>query len=171
MTIIDRYREWYEQEIDANDKMLPMIESVPMDRRDDPKFQRAVVLAAHLAACRDNWLDRMTNESKSQTEWWPEDAKVEELRARYAKTEKAWTGYLAKLSEEEMLRNFEFNTTEGPRYRWNVEGQIIQLVGHAFYHRGQIAMIVDDLGGKAVDTDYLFWAYPRNPEWGLVSDK
>jgi uncharacterized damage-inducible protein DinB len=168
MTLIDRYREWYEQEIDANDKMLTMIESVPADRRSDPKFQRAIVLAAHLAACRDNWLDRMINESKAQVDWWPEKARLEELRPRYVKTEKAWTDYLAKITEEDLAKEFVFDTTQGPRYRWYIEGQIIQLVGHAFYHRGQISMIVDELGGKSVDTDYLFWAYPRNERWGAV---
>ena len=168
MILLERYREWYEQEIDANGKMLAMIESVPVAKRDDPRFQRAIVLAAHLAACRDNWLDRMTNQSRNQIDWWPENAKLDELRPRYAKTQRAWSDYLASLTEEEMAKEFEFNTTEGPRYRWYNEGQIIQLVGHAFYHRGQIALLVDQLGGETVNTDYLFWAYPRNPRWGAV---
>lgn len=169
MTLVDRYREWYEQEIDANDKMLMMIESVPDEKRSDPKFQRAIVLAAHLAACRENWLDRMTTGGKNQTDWWPENARLEDQRARYTKIERLWTDYLANLSEEEMARDFEFEASQGGRYRWNVEGQIMQLIGHAFYHRGQIAQIVDELDGDTVDTDYLFWAYNRNPNWGAVS--
>jgi len=55
------------------------------------------------------------------------------------------------------------------QYRWSIEGQIVQLVGHAFYHRGQIAQIVDDLGGSTVDTDYLFWAYVKNPRYGKIN--
>jgi uncharacterized damage-inducible protein DinB len=34
---------------------------------------------------------------------------------------------------------------------------LTQLFGHAWYHRGQIAQLVAELGGKAVDTDYIFW--------------
>jgi uncharacterized damage-inducible protein DinB len=171
MTLIDRYREWYEQEIDSNDKMLAMIESVPGDRRSDPRFQRAIVLAAHLSACRDNWLDRMIHGGKAQTDWWPEDAKLEDLRTCYAVTEQAWSNYFAKLNDGELTRVFEFLTTEGKRFRLGVEAQIMQLIGHAFYHRGQIALLVDQLGGQPVDTDFLYWAYSRNPTWGLVSNQ
>ena len=32
--------------------------------------------------------------------------------------------------------------------------QIEQLAGHAAYHRGQIALLVDQLGGEVQDTDY-----------------
>ena len=35
------------------------------------------------------------------------------------------------------------------------------MVGHAFYHRGQIVMLVAELGGDTVDTDYLFWSESR----------
>jgi uncharacterized damage-inducible protein DinB len=34
------------------------------------------------------------------------------------------------------------------------------VFGHAWYHRGQIAMLVKDLGGETVDTDYIFWNRP-----------
>ena len=170
LSIVDRYREWFEQEIDSNDKMLGMIESVPADKRSDRRFQRAATLAAHLCACRENWLDRMTNGTKNQGPWWEEDAKLETLRPRYVAMEKAWCHYLAKIDDKELARNFEFPASQGSQSRWNIEGQIMQLIGHAFYHRGQIALLVDQLGGETVDTDYLYWAFPRNPEWGLVTD-
>jgi uncharacterized damage-inducible protein DinB len=34
---------------------------------------------------------------------------------------------------------------------------LTQVFGHAWYHRGQIASLVAELGGKAVDTDFIFW--------------
>jgi uncharacterized damage-inducible protein DinB len=42
-----------------------------------------------------------------------------------------------------------------------VEVQVIQLFGHASYHRGQIALLVDQLGGEVVDTDYVDWWWAR----------
>ena len=121
-SIADRYREWFEQEIDSNDKMLGMIESVPNERLSDPRFQRAVTLAAHLAACRENRLDRMINDSKNQVPWWEEEAQLETLRPRYAAMEKSWSDYLAKVDEKELARNFEFPASQGTKYRWNIEG-------------------------------------------------
>ncbi len=38
--------------------------------------------------------------------------------------------------------------------------QAVTLAGHASCHRGQIALLVDQLGGETVDTDYVYWAVP-----------
>ena len=72
------------------------------------------------------------------------------------------------MRDDDLARDFEFNSSTGDRYRWNIEGQIAQLVGHAFYHRGQISLLVDELGGETVDTDYLFWAVARNSHYGKI---
>jgi uncharacterized damage-inducible protein DinB len=166
--MIERYREWYEQERDSNTKMLAMIDSVSASRRNDPRFAQAVGLAAHLAACRENWLDRMISGGLRQVDWWPQNGTPEELRTRYAITSAAWKGYLDSLTTAELERDFEFTATDGSLYRWSVEGQIMQLIGHAFYHRGQIALLVEQLGGATVDTDYLYWAIPRNERYGRI---
>lgn len=166
--MIERFQEWFEHECDCNAKMLGMIESVPIDRRSDPEFARAVQLAHHLAACRENWLDRMVNESKNQTDWWPEGESPTTLSLRYQLMKDAWSKYLASLDDTTLVEDFEFPGSDGKRYRWSIEGQIVQLVGHAFYHRGQIAMLVDKLGGETVDTDYLYWAYARNSRYGEI---
>ena len=166
--MIERYREWYEHEKDCDAKMIAMIESVPHDKRADERFARAVQLAHHLAACRENWLDRMANGSKDQTDWWPKGQSHEALSARFAKLEAQWTEYLATITDDDLERDFEFPDGDGVWYRWSIEGQIVQLVGHAFYHRGQIAMLDEMLGGETDDTDYLFWAFPRNERYGVI---
>jgi uncharacterized damage-inducible protein DinB len=83
--------------------------------------------------------------------------KLEELPARIAKTETAWVAYLEKLDERELTRTLEWQAGDGKRYRWDIEGILTQTFGHAWYHRGQIAQLVAILGGKAEDTDYVFW--------------
>src|SRR5690348_9686429 len=125
MTHIEKYRHWYEHEKACNAKILEMIASVPQEARSDPRFERALVLAAHLAACRENWLDRMTAGGDNQTAWWPETAKLEELPGRYAGIEKRWTEYLAGLEDDGLDVDFDFPTSTGVSYRWNIEGQIV----------------------------------------------
>jgi uncharacterized damage-inducible protein DinB len=166
MSVIERFRHWYEQECDSNEKMLRMVESVPTENLEDPRFSRALTLVAHLAACRQNWLDRMTNEGKNQAAWWEEGVALENLRPRYAAVEESWRACLASLNDESLDQDFEFPTRDGKRFRWSIEGQIVQLVGHSFYHRGQIALLVDQLGGETVDTDYLYWEFEQNPRYG-----
>src|SRR2546423_11179522 len=113
MSQIERYRTWYEHERDCNSKMIAMIESVPADRRDDSALARAVGLAAHLAACRENWLDTMTGSGRNQGDWFPDNSQLESLRPRFSAIETKWTNYLNTLSDDDLGRDFEFAGSDG----------------------------------------------------------
>ena len=160
MSLIERYRTLYEHEKDANHKMLAMIESVPEASRGDARFQRAVTLADHLAACRENWLTYMTGEKNEIVLWFDPNADPATLRPRYAAIESRWTDYLAHLDDNLLPQDFTF-TEVGQSFSVPIEVQTEQLVGHAAYHRGQIALLVDQLGGETVDTDYVDWWWAR----------
>ncbi len=158
MAHIDRYRNLYEHEKDCNARMLDMIDSVPDDRREHERFARALALVGHLAAGRENWLDRLAGLGEHQIDWWPAVIELASLRARYAALEHAWTEYLSRIEDADLDTEFGFPTREGGRFSFRKGILIEQLVGHAAYHRGQVALLVDQLGGETVDTDYLQWA-------------
>jgi hypothetical protein len=40
------------------------------------------------------------------------------------------------LDERELARTLEWQTGDGKRYRWDVEGILTQVFGNAWYHRG-----------------------------------
>ena len=166
--LIARYRHWYDHERDANAKMLDMIESVPEFARSDARFARALVLAAHLAACRENHLEAFFGR-EAGAEWFPESVALQSLRPRFATLETAWSGYLDSLTDATLVRDISLRDGDF-RYLWNVEGQVFQLLGHAAYHRGQIALLVDDLGGTTVDTDYVDWAFGLEPRFTQIAD-
>ena len=157
MSLLESYRVLYEYEKDCNHKMLAMLESVPESGRSDARFQRAVTLASHLAAGRENWLDWMDGEGQNQVVWTDETCELATLRPRFSALESQWTDYLARLEPERLAQDFEFTESNGERYRLSIEVQIVQLIGHASYHRGQIVLLVDQLGGETVDTDYADW--------------
>ena len=167
-SLIARYRHWYDHERDANAKMLDMIESVPESARTDARFVRALRLAAHLAACRENHLEAFHGR-EAVAEWFPESVALPSLRLRFAALETAWSGYLDSLSDATLVRDIALRDGDF-RYLWNIEGQVFQLLGHAAYHRGQIALLVDDLGGATVDTDYVDWAFENEPRFAQIMD-
>ncbi len=157
MSLIEHHRGLYEYEKDCNHKMLTMLESVPEINRSDARFQQAVTLADHLAACREKWLDYMEGRGHNQIEWWNKQCELDTLRPRFASVESRWTNYLARLEGDQLAQEFEFSESSGETYMLPVEVQIVQLMGHASYHRGQIALLVDQSGGETADTDYAYW--------------
>jgi uncharacterized damage-inducible protein DinB len=158
-TLADRFRDWYEYECDCNAKSLAMLASVPAERRAAPEFQKAVGRMAHLVAARRRWLNRLGH-WPNPPDPFPQNT-LDELPKLVADTEAAWRQYLRHVDEAELKRSFEWQTADGKRYRWTVEGVLTQTFGHAWYHRGQIAQLVAGLGGRAVDTDYIFWSNPE----------
>jgi uncharacterized damage-inducible protein DinB len=158
-SIADRIRRWYDYERDCNAKSLQMLASVPVERRSAPEFQKAVGRMAHLVAARRRWLSRLGHWPESPS-LFPQSTTLDELPALVTSTEAAWVAYLGQLDDDQLAREIDYRTDDGRTFRWTVEGVLTQLFGHAWYHRGQIAQLVAQLGGKAVDTDYIFWCKP-----------
>jgi uncharacterized damage-inducible protein DinB len=153
----DRFRNWYAYERDCNAKTLAMLDSVPPGARANPNFQRAIDKFAHLIAARQVWLFRLGQWPERPATFFPTGTTLADFPPRIKAIEEAWTTYLAKLDDATLLSEFSFTTSAGDRFRWNVLDLLTQVFGHAWYHRGQIATLVKDLGGKPVDTDYVYW--------------
>lgn len=166
MNKISHEQQLYAHECDCNDKMLTMLASVPEANRTDPRFQQALSLAAHLAACRENWLTWMAGEERPIVAWFERDTTRESLGPRFAALEERWTTYLGSLTDDDLEQTFSFTEANGVTYRVVRGGQITQLYGHAHYHRGQVVLLVDQLGGESVDTDFIDWIYSRDPRYG-----
>ncbi|HTQ08694.1 MAG TPA: DinB family protein [Fimbriimonadaceae bacterium] len=168
MASTENHRLWYAHECDANAKMLAMIRGVPEGARADGRYGRALALAAHLAACRENFLASLSGSGERFGPWWPEPPDLDELERRFAKIQDRWTAYLDSLTDAALDASFEFEDN-GYRFAGHVEDQIMQLAFHAFYHRGQVVQLVDQLGGETVDTDYIDWIIPQRPDrWHAV---
>lgn len=158
-SLSDRFRHWFRYEQDCHAKALNMLASVPASQRGMPEFQKAVDRMAHMVAARLRWLHRLGHGSPPPP-LFP-SSNLEDVRRSLAEMEKVWTDYLARLDDRALERVFDYQATDGLHYRWNVEGVLTQLFGHAWYHRGQIAQLVKQLGGETVDTDYVFWSQPE----------
>ncbi len=156
--LLDRFRLWFEHECDCNAKILTMLESVPMNKRQDPAFAKALEKAAHIALARELWLSRLSQDCLPPTNLFPA-LPLKELRPLYESMQAKWVKYFAGLSEADLQNHFEY-VRQGVSLRYTVEFALTQLNGHAWYHRGQVGSIVAQLGGEFVDTDFVFWQKP-----------
>lgn len=159
LSFAERFRNWCAYERDCHARRLKMLESVPLEARGSPQFARAVGKPAHLVAARHWWLYRLGVAADHPESWTPSTT-LEELPAAIGDFEERWTGYLATLTDADIADAFECSGGDGRRYRWRLLDLLTQVFGHAWYHRGQIAMLLSDLGGKAIDSDYIYWNRP-----------
>jgi len=166
-SLTERFRNWYEYERDCNAKSLKMLQSVPTEARASSQFTRAVGKMAHLVAARHMWLHRLDVVTDRPDSWFPPTT-LEQLPAAVEAIEQRWTAYLARLTDANLAADFDYTGSDGRRYRWRLLDLLTQVFGHAWYHRGQIAMLVKDLGGEATDTDYIFWNRPTVIEEGTM---
>jgi uncharacterized damage-inducible protein DinB len=159
-TIADRYRRWFAYEKDAHEKTLRSLGTVVEARRSHPSFRKGVGLVGHLVAARELWLHRLgfrPAAPSTPAEFFPQDLTLDELASGLRAIHQEWDDYLTGLDETELSRVFEYRSLEGERFRNRVEDIVTQLFGHSWYHRGQVAMLVRELGGEPAVTDYVFW--------------
>jgi len=159
-TLADRYRRWFAYEKDAHEKTLQSLRTVAGERRSHPSFQKAMSLVGHLVAARQLWLYRLgfrESAPRSVADFFPEGLTLEDLASRLRDVHREWDDYFEGLDEGELARVFEYRALEGDRYRNRVEDIVTQLFGHSWYHRGQVASLVRELGGEPAATDYVFW--------------
>jgi uncharacterized damage-inducible protein DinB len=155
--LIDRYRRWFEYEIDSHAKTLESLQNVPGELQQSEGFQKALKLFAHLIAARMMWLHRF-GVSDKRAKLFPKEATLSELPQNLDEMHKAWSHYLNELNEEELARVFEYQSYEGERFRSTIEDILTQLFGHSWYHRGQIAQLVRTIGAEPAVTDFVFWS-------------
>jgi uncharacterized damage-inducible protein DinB len=161
-SIADQFRRWFEYEKDANAKVLASLESVPPAERASPSFQKALNLAAHLATARSIWLHRLGIGDRPR-ELFPQNVALADLAPNFRAMERAWTEYLAPLTDADLARVIDYQSYDGDRFRNTVAVVLTQLYGHSHYHRGQIASLVKAGGGEPAKTDFIFWARETIP--------
>ncbi len=163
---VERFRRWFEYEVDAHAKVLASLSTVPAGNRSSPEFHKAVEVLGHIAAARQMWLFRFGVADRRPDELFPRGLSLEGVAGRLREVHAAWADYLGRLTDGELDRVFEYQSWEGQRFRNRVEDILTQLFGHSWYHRGQIASLVRAAGGEPAVTDFVFWCREPIPPAG-----
>jgi len=159
--LAERFRRWFEYEQDAHAKTLASLRAVPVESRARPEFAKAVSLLAHLVAARRLWLFRLGVDPRQPKEFFPQAMSLDELERSLSEMHQLWSGHLARLTDADIARSFEYTSTDAGPMRNTIEDVLAQLFGHSSYHRGQIAQLLRQMGAEPAITDYIYWA--RNP--------
>jgi uncharacterized damage-inducible protein DinB len=162
----DQFRRLFEYEAEAHRKTLHSLRAAHSAHEGKPELQQAVDLAAHIATCRDMWLKRIRGCATLPPTLFPTGLALTTVEGEFARVERDWRQYFDTLASDELAREFEYVSYEGGAFRSAVNDVLIQLFGHSLYHRGQIALLLRQIGATPAATDFVFWS--RRPAGELV---
>src|SRR6266540_6502378 len=98
----ERYRRWFEYEMDSHAKVLAAFKSVAASARQTEAFRKAVELAGHIVAARRIWLFRLGAAKDAPSDFFPRGMTLSELARRMEKMHAAWSDYLAGIGEKKI---------------------------------------------------------------------
>ncbi len=101
------------------------------------------------------WLHRWKGESPKHV-FAPEDfPTLVELEARWYTVERQQAQFIDRLTDVELRERVSYENLQDQRWEYT-RGQMIQhVVNHSSYHRGQVAVLLKQLGKTPNATDFL----------------
>ncbi len=157
-TLTGRYRRWFEYERDSHAKVMAALNAVPEPLRSRPEFTKAAGLVAHLVAARELWLFRLGAIAEGPQDLFPAVTTLHGVAEDLEAIETAWSGYLDRLDDARLVQPLRYRSIEGEWYSTAIVDILTQLFGHSAYHRGQIALLLRQLGLEPPITDFVYWA-------------
>ncbi len=147
--MLDQFRKNYEYDYWANDKFLKALEGMP-----EPP-EKAVKLLGHIFFALDVWLARLKKEENLSRFTDPNPTyALGDCREKLEELHSSWKEYLGGLGTGDLKGKITYANTQGKRFEQTVQNVLVHVVNHNHYHRGQMAALVAQGGGKRPNTDY-----------------
>lgn len=101
------------------------------------------------------WLLRW-KEASPQAMLDPTDfSSLDLVKAKWSHIEREQTEFVRGVTDESLKRVITYVNARGETWQYSLEHMMQHLVNHSSYHRGQIALMLRQLGTKAFPTDFL----------------
>jgi uncharacterized damage-inducible protein DinB len=120
-----------------------------------PSIRDTVV---HILEAERLWLTRW--QGHSPTELWSgrEFPDVASVRREWADLERDRAAFLAALSDARLKAPLAYRNTKGEPFEHSLWEQMVHLVNHSTYHRGQVTTMLRQLGARPVALDFVVFA-------------
>jgi uncharacterized damage-inducible protein DinB len=150
-----RYQRMLAYEGEANRRALDSLESVPEAARRSEAFDRAMLLMPHTQLARYVWLARLEGRPYEMPKDWFPIWTIEQTRLAEAEQDREWAEYFASLADCDLTQTISYTSSEGEQRVRVIDDVLIHVFNHSTYHRGQLARLVHECGGKRAVTDYI----------------
>lgn len=123
-------------------------------------------LLAHIVDVEWLYLERRRGRAPASLPRAESYSDIAALTARFQEVNREFVEAQRGLSAEELSRTIEFRNTKGTLYRHELWEMLVHLVNHSTYHRGQVTVLLRNLGAKPNATDMIAFFRERSGQGG-----
>ena len=117
---------------------------------------------AHILSGEWIWLERWNGISPTALLDAAAFPTVESLKVRWETVEQGYHEFLHSLSLARLQKNLAYINRAGQPYEYPLWQQMVHVVNHSSYHRGQVTTLLRQLGAQPVATDFLEYYDEKN---------
>lgn len=152
INLLFEYNRW------ANMRILEAVSQLNTDqfaqeiKSSYPSVRNTLV---HIMSAEWIWLMRWNGSSPRSMLNHEDFSTLYSLRARWSEIEKESIRFLATLADESLEKEISYLNTEGKQFKYKLWQMMQHMVNHSSYHRGQITMMLRQIGAPPISTDLI----------------
>jgi uncharacterized damage-inducible protein DinB len=117
---------------------------------------------SHILGAEWIWLERWQGRSPKTLLDGASFPTVQSLESRWETVERDQAQFIEALTSQRLVEELPYLNQGGQRYSYPLWQQMVHVVNHSSYHRGQITTLLRQLGAEAASTDLLVY-YDETP--------
>ncbi len=157
-------RQLYEYNYWARDRQLEVCRKL-----SDEQFTRAVGgsfaslrdTLAHVAWAEWIWCERWNGRSPRTASNPGQFANLGALEEYWRGVEREVRAFVSSISDAKLAQPLTYTNLAGVQWTYPLGDAMFHLMNHGTYHRGQVTMLLRQLGAKPVEVDYLVMSDAR----------
>jgi uncharacterized damage-inducible protein DinB len=119
---------------------------------------------AHILGAEWIWLERWQGRSPKALLEAATFPTAQSLESKWDTVERDQAHFIEALTPQRLVEDLAYLNQKGQHYSYPLWQQMVHVVNHSSYHRGQVTTLLRQLGAEAVNTDFLVYydETPRN---------
>jgi uncharacterized damage-inducible protein DinB len=157
---IDAIRELYDYNHWANQRVLSAMTPHTHDmftRNMGNSFVSLRDTLAHILGAEWIWLERWLARSPKALLSASDFPTLQALQRRWAAVRLDQNQYIQTLVPDRLNDDVSYTNTRGERYSYALWRQMLHVINHSSYHRGQVTTLLRQMGAEPAGTDLLVY--------------
>lgn len=157
---LDAIRELYDYNHWANQRVLSAMTPLTDDmftRNMGNSFVSLRDTLAHILGAEWIWLERWLGRSPKALLNASDFPTLQALQRRWAAVRLDQNQYIQTLVPDRLNDDVSYTNTRGERYSYALWRQMLHVLNHSSYHRGQVTTLLRQMGAEPAGTDLLVY--------------